>query len=337
MIDFPRQATDPSIGSRYPEVASTTMSASQTRRDRRGRWLSVLFWTGVALALPAVLSLLLGQGESSLRLAAVLVILCVVFIGLSIALRGDAGAFRVQVESLVLDEIDALREENRENIVAVARKLHSTLQEDAADLADEIQELRDQLSTGGSSARTSQDNTLALSRGLVHADSTAQWRQTTAASGGAGSRGNGAGASATASAAVARSVSGLPRRSGPVYSSPTSPSPVSPGPVAATPTMPTAGWHYPNGGAPGAPNGGVYPNSTTYSSGGYPPDTGYQTGRGNPNVGNPSNGNIYQGGNRSVGRRRAPEPEAPRVAIESGHRTTDPWADLRDDTGGRSY
>jgi len=308
------------------------MPASQTRRDGRGRWLSVLFWTGVALALPAVLSLLLGQGESSLRLATALAILCVVFIGLSIALRGDAGAFRAQVESLVLDEIDALREENRENIVAVARKLHSTLREDATDLADQIEELRDQLSTGGSSVRTSQD-AVSLSRGLVRVDSTAQWRQTTAASAGVGLRGgNGAGASATASASGARAVSGLPQRSAPVWSQAgdrreqpaatgqVSPSPVSSGAVSES-----------------LDPGGVFPNSTTYSSDGYPPDTGRPTGRGYPSVGNHSNGNIYQGGNRSAGRRRAPEPEAPRVAIESGHRTTDPWADLRDDTEDRSY
>jgi hypothetical protein len=150
-----------------------------------------------------MLILLLGQGGGSLRLAAVLALVCVVLIGFSVALRNDARAIRAQVEAMVLDEVDALREENREDIVAVARKLHSTLREEAADLADQIEELR----ARGATARPSQD-AAGFGRDLVRAEAAPQWRQGTVTPDEAGHRGNG-----TARSAAAVPVSGLPQRS----------------------------------------------------------------------------------------------------------------------------
>jgi hypothetical protein len=339
------------------------MPASQTRRNWRVRWLPVLFWTGAGLAPLATLFLLLGQGAGPLRLAAVLAILCVVLIGLSIVLRNDAGAVRAQLESIVLDEIDALREESREDIVAVARKLHSTFHEEAADLADQLEEIRDQLSQriGVARAQMPQPDAAAFNNGLVRTETVRQWQRPTVASDEVDPRSHSGVRPVVASAAVARPVSGLPQRSVPdwagtggwqesrqpaatgratiqppsqrnghhddypgtrapsrsdpfgdvgsreeraqrtggIPASPVSPSPVSPGPVSA---VPSANWHYPNGG-------------------------GY------PNGGNPSNGSMYQRGGRNSGRRRAPEPDgpAPMAAIESGHHTGDPWADLRGD------
>jgi len=244
------------------------MPPSQTRSDWRGRWLPVLFWIGVGLAPLAMLLLLLGQGGGSLRLAAVLAILCVVLIGMSIAFRNDVRAVRAQLESMVLEEIDALRDETREDIVAVARKLHSTLREQVADLADQIEEMREQAPQGTAVAasRVANQEAAALSRGLLHTQA-AQWRQATVRASEPGVYGNGAARQAdpirqaapmpAAARAADRSPS-LPHRTAPAwlqsergghddhaprpnghrgaghYESVSS-SPVSPGPLPATP------------------------------------------------------------------------------------------------------
>jgi hypothetical protein len=339
-------------------------------------------------------------------LAAVLAILCVVCIGMSVAFRNDAGAVRAQLESMVLDEIDALREESREDIVAVARKLHSTLREQVGDLADQIEEVRDQLARDPAVATSgvSHQDATALSRGLVHTHA-AQWRQATVRAAEANPYDSGTVRRAD-TARAADPVSGLPQRTAPAWSqyerrpaasqpvaahgtsqpprqhdrhpgssgtsrrdplgsglggtrgysgqrptdlgsSPVSASPVSPGPVSSSPVPPspvsstplspglvppavpgtystagTGGSYYasnghPNGSGHGHPNGGVYSSGGHYTNG-----NGY------------SNGGHYQSGGGNDGRRHAPDPDGqvPVAAIESGHRTADPWADLRGDT-----
>ena len=99
------------------------MPAADSNEGRRGgRLLKVLFWTGVGLAPVAALLLLFAQGAGLLKVAAVLAVLAVVLIGLSITLRVGGGAVSADVEDLVFDEIDALRDDIREDISNAARQ-----------------------------------------------------------------------------------------------------------------------------------------------------------------------------------------------------------------------
>ncbi|MGC4804108.1 hypothetical protein [Micromonospora sp. DT233] len=116
--------------------------------DRRGpRLLSVLFWTGVAFAPVAALILLVADGNGPLRVAAVLAIVAVVLIGLSIALRAGAdggGADPAETERL-RDEIEELRRDLRDEIVAAARRGNQAL--DASQrIQDQSQRIQDQVS-----------------------------------------------------------------------------------------------------------------------------------------------------------------------------------------------
>ncbi|MEU2615556.1 hypothetical protein ABZ570_28875 [Micromonospora sp. NPDC007271] len=98
--------------------------ASAEKRNRS--LLTVLFWAGVALAPLAALILLVADGGGLLRIGAVLAILAVVLIGLSIALRGDDGAGAAGAEEL-RDEIEQLRHELRNEIVAAAQRGNQAL------------------------------------------------------------------------------------------------------------------------------------------------------------------------------------------------------------------
>ncbi|SCE73629.1 hypothetical protein GA0074695_0706 [Micromonospora viridifaciens] len=93
---------------------------------RNSSLLTVLFWVGVALAPLAALILLVADGGGLLRIGAVLAILAVVLIGLSIALRGDGGAGAAGVEEL-RDEVEQLRHELRNEIVAAAQRGNQAL------------------------------------------------------------------------------------------------------------------------------------------------------------------------------------------------------------------
>lgn len=93
-----------------------------------GRLLPKLFWAGVGVAPLAGLLLLVGGGVGS-RLGGFLGVLSVVLIGVSIALRPDASAMRLQLEETLLEEIDLLRAELREDIANSARATHQTVGE----------------------------------------------------------------------------------------------------------------------------------------------------------------------------------------------------------------
>ncbi|HET6211520.1 MAG TPA: hypothetical protein VFE14_01470 [Micromonosporaceae bacterium] len=122
------------------------MPASDTEEERSGgRLLGVLFWAGVALAPLAALLLLLGQGEQPLRIAAVLAVLAVVLIGLSITLRRDTDAVRAEMEETLLDEIDLLREDVRQDISTAVRASHRQSGEKLQALYESVEALRAQL------------------------------------------------------------------------------------------------------------------------------------------------------------------------------------------------
>src|SRR2546430_2119699 len=93
-------------------VASSAMPASETQKQR-SVLLTVVFWTGVGLAPLAAALVLLSSGATGLRVAAVLAILAVVLIGLAIMLRPDAAGVRAEVEAMVFDELDGLRDAGR--------------------------------------------------------------------------------------------------------------------------------------------------------------------------------------------------------------------------------
>ncbi|MGW0431913.1 hypothetical protein ACWDV4_05130 [Micromonospora sp. NPDC003197] len=104
-------------------------SPEAIKKPRRKPLLTMLFWAGVGLAPIAALLLLVGDGNAVLRIAAVLAILTVVLIGLSIALRPSTDALRDELEELVFDEIDELREGLRKDIETAARATHKAFGE----------------------------------------------------------------------------------------------------------------------------------------------------------------------------------------------------------------
>jgi hypothetical protein len=122
------------------------MSARQVTDERRARpLLRALFWVGVGLAPIAALMLLLGEGNGPLRIAAVLAVLAVVLIGLSITLRDDAETVRLDVEETLVDLVDRLRAEFRNDIGTAARSTHRSLGEHLQRLHDNVEALRGQI------------------------------------------------------------------------------------------------------------------------------------------------------------------------------------------------
>lgn len=107
--------------------------------------LAVLFWTGVALAPIAALLLLVANSGILLRFAAVAAIGCVVLIGVSIALRGDPDSVRADLEGSVIDEVDAVREDVREDITTAARATHRAFGEKLQALNQTVESLRAEL------------------------------------------------------------------------------------------------------------------------------------------------------------------------------------------------
>src|SRR5438067_369817 len=95
----------------------SAMPAAEDHSDKRGGWLVAgMFWGGVGLAPLAALLLALASGSGLLRFAVGLVVLSIVLIGLSLTLRSESDSWRVEAEDLVLDEIDAFRDDIRGDI-----------------------------------------------------------------------------------------------------------------------------------------------------------------------------------------------------------------------------
>jgi hypothetical protein len=121
------------------------MPAPEIQDERRDvRLINGLFWGGVGVAPLAALLLLLGQA-GALRIAAVLAILAVVMIGLSITLRGNSDAVRVEIEEALYEEIDTLRKDVREDIGTAARATHKAFGEKLQLLYEQLNAVRAQL------------------------------------------------------------------------------------------------------------------------------------------------------------------------------------------------
>ncbi|MEU7871172.1 hypothetical protein [Dactylosporangium sp. NPDC049140] len=111
---------------------------------RSTKLLQLLFWGGVGLAPLAALLLLVGSGFV-LQFAAVLGLLAVVLIGLSIALRREGETVKGEVEEMVYEEIDTLRENVRADITHAARQTHGQLVERIGGLHETVDALRNQV------------------------------------------------------------------------------------------------------------------------------------------------------------------------------------------------
>src|SRR6185312_4292536 len=98
------------------------MPAVDTQQPRAGvPLLPGLLWAGVGLAPVAALLIVFG-GESTgiMRVAVLLAVVAVVLIGVSMALRRDPDSMRSQVEDMIFEELDVLREDVREDITTAA-------------------------------------------------------------------------------------------------------------------------------------------------------------------------------------------------------------------------
>ena len=126
---------------------SARVAAENTRQKLRG----ILFWVGIGLAPIAALLLLIAEGDSLLRIVAVLAVLAVVLIGLSITLRGDDETIRLSMHKTLLEEIDMLREELRND---VTRAAHHAVGERLQLVHDDVAALREQLLSGRGEAWT---------------------------------------------------------------------------------------------------------------------------------------------------------------------------------------
>src|SRR6185369_14159233 len=122
------------------------MPASEIQQGQRAlRLAPILFWCGVGLAPVAALLLLVASSSGPIRLAAALAVLAVILVGLSIALRRDPESVRAELEQLVLDEIDGLRDDLRQDITVAARATHKALGEPVAALHETVEALRGQV------------------------------------------------------------------------------------------------------------------------------------------------------------------------------------------------
>ncbi|GLL04343.1 hypothetical protein [Dactylosporangium matsuzakiense] len=111
---------------------------------RSTQLLQLLFWGGVGLAPLAALLFLVGSGFI-LQFAAVIGLLAVVLIGLSIALRREGETVKGEVEEMMYEEIDTLRENVRADITHAARQTHGQLMERMGVLNETVDALRSQV------------------------------------------------------------------------------------------------------------------------------------------------------------------------------------------------
>ncbi|MDG4773444.1 hypothetical protein [Solwaraspora sp. WMMD792] len=122
------------------------MSAPEAEEEpRRTVPLKWLTWGGLGLAPLAALLLLLGDGDGSLRLAMVIAIASVVLIGLSITLRGGVETMRADMEDALVEEMDVLREDVRNDISTAVRATHRAFGEKMQVVQDDVEALRGQL------------------------------------------------------------------------------------------------------------------------------------------------------------------------------------------------
>jgi hypothetical protein len=122
------------------------MPAADTQQRRAGlALLPGLLWAGVGLApVAALLVLFSGDSTALVRVAVLLAVVAVVLIGVSMALRRDPDVVRDQVEEMIFEELDVLRDDLREDITTAARATHKALGERVVKLHESVEVLRGQ-------------------------------------------------------------------------------------------------------------------------------------------------------------------------------------------------
>ncbi|GAA1822494.1 hypothetical protein GCM10009682_48560 [Luedemannella flava] len=115
------------------------MPVSVSQQDQRGaRPLVILFWSGVGVAPLAALLFLVG----ATRFAGVLALVAMVLIGLSITLRRDTDAVRIELQETLLGELDQLRNDVREDVATASRNTHRSLTDRINALSESVEGLR---------------------------------------------------------------------------------------------------------------------------------------------------------------------------------------------------
>jgi hypothetical protein len=110
---------------------------------RRAAWLHpMMFWGGVGLAPLAALLILLGAGGTPVRMGAVMGVMAPVMIGISFAMRPNPESIRLHFEETLLEELDLLRGEVREEIANSARASHQMAAERLGALQQTVDTLR---------------------------------------------------------------------------------------------------------------------------------------------------------------------------------------------------
>jgi hypothetical protein len=110
---------------------------------RRRAWLHpIMFWGGVGLAPLAALLILFGEGGMPVRMGAVMGVMAPVMIGISFAMRPDPETIRLHFEETLLEELDLLRGEVREEIANSARTSHQMVGERLGALQQTVDTLR---------------------------------------------------------------------------------------------------------------------------------------------------------------------------------------------------
>jgi hypothetical protein len=124
-------------------VTSIPMPDVDAADGRRRAWLHpILFWGGVGLAPLAALLILLGAGGTPVRIGAVMGVMAPVMIGISFAMRPDPETIRLHFEETLLEELDLLRGEVREEIANSARASHQMVGERLGALQQTVDTLR---------------------------------------------------------------------------------------------------------------------------------------------------------------------------------------------------
>src|SRR5574342_237264 len=121
------------------------MPASETQDLRRLRVLSMLYWGGVGLAPLTILILMFGQGTGSLRVAVIFAVFSVVGIGVSITMRRDTDLIRIELQHLMIDQVEQVRAEGRNDVTIASRNTYHALSDKLAVLAETVETLRYQL------------------------------------------------------------------------------------------------------------------------------------------------------------------------------------------------
>lgn len=123
------------------------MPAADTQQRRAGLPLVPgLLWAGVGLApVAALLVVFSGDSTALVRVAVLLAVVAVVLIGVSMALRRDPEVVRDQVEDMLFEELDVLRDDLRADITTAAKATHKAFGERVGNLHESVEALRGQV------------------------------------------------------------------------------------------------------------------------------------------------------------------------------------------------